>query len=206
MNNIDSISRYYSEKILTHGETAAGVDWNGEDSQQLRFQVLSKVMPDIVDGTISVSDLGCGYAAYFDYLKKRNFDFSYFGYDISLEMCNAAVARLSDSTDATIVCADSISEVSDYSIASGLFSVKLDAAEDAWFEYILKTLENLSEQSSKGFSFNCLTKYSDLDKMKDYLYYADPLVLFDLCKKRFSKNVALLHDYGLYEFTILVKK
>ncbi|MBC7939785.1 MAG: class I SAM-dependent methyltransferase, partial [Chitinophagaceae bacterium] len=37
-------------------------------------------------------------------------------------------------------------------------------------------------------------------------YYPDPLDLFDVCKRRFSRNVALLHDYGLYAFTILVRK
>ena len=42
--------------------------------------------------------------------------------------------------------------------------------------------------------------------MRPYLYYADPLFLFDYCKKKYSKSVALLHDYGLYEFTILVRK
>jgi hypothetical protein len=30
--------------------------------------------------------------------------------------------------------------------------------------------------------------------------------LFDLCKRRYSRNVALLHDYEIYEFTILVRK
>jgi hypothetical protein len=57
-----------------------------------------------------------------------------------------------------------------------------------------------------GFAFNCLTAYSDAHKMQSYLYYADPCRLFDLCKRRYSRNVALLHDYGLYEFTILVRK
>ncbi|KAQ37574.1 hypothetical protein AJ39_03274, partial [Mycobacterium tuberculosis MD14844] len=60
--------------------------------------------------------------------------------------------------------------------------------------------------SRRGFSFNCLTSYSDASKMRDDLYYADPCALFDLCKRRYSKSVALLHDYGLYEFTILVRK
>jgi hypothetical protein len=32
------------------------------------------------------------------------------------------------------------------------------------------------------------------------------MVIFDICKRKFSRNVALLHDYGLYEFTILVRK
>ena len=44
------------------------------------------------------------------------------------------------------------------------------------------------------------------ERMKDYLFYADPGELFDHCKRRYSRWVALLHDYGLYEFTILVRK
>jgi len=38
------------------------------------------------------------------------------------------------------------------------------------------------------------------------LYFGDPLLYFDFCKRNFSRNVALLHDYGLYDFTILVRK
>jgi hypothetical protein len=64
----------------------------------------------------------------------------------------------------------------------------------------------MHEKSSKGFAFNALTKYSDEDKMQDYLFYSDPLYLFDYCKKHFSRNVALLHDYNQYDFTILVRK
>ncbi|MGR9969871.1 hypothetical protein ACUOIB_23760, partial [Escherichia coli] len=69
-----------------------------------------------------------------------------------------------------------------------------------------ETLDSLDRFSRRGFSFNCLTSYSDEDRKRDYLYYADPCQLFDLCKRRYSRQVALLHDYGLYEFTILVRK
>jgi hypothetical protein len=31
-------------------------------------------------------------------------------------------------------------------------------------------------------------------------------MFFDHCKRNFSRQVALLHDYGLWEFTILVRK
>ena len=41
--------------------------------------------------------------------------------------------------------------------------------------------------------------------MKDYLYYANPEEIIAYCKSNFSKDVALMHDYGLYEFTILKK-
>ena len=44
------------------------------------------------------------------------------------------------------------------------------------------------------------------ERMLADLYYADPCALFDHCKTKYSRNVALLHDYGLYEFTLIVRK
>ena len=78
--------------------------------------------------------------------------------------------------------------------------------EEDWLNYVLETLTLINSFTIEGFSFNILTKYSDKNYMKDYLFYADPCFLFDFCKKNFSKNVSLLHDYSLYEFTIIVKK
>ena len=94
----------------------------------------------------------------------------------------------------------------DYCVASGIFNVRLDNSDDDWFDYLSDTLRALDKFSLKGFAFNCLSSYSDEDKRRDDLYYADPRDLFDHCKRRFSRNVTLLHDYGLYEFTILVRK
>ena len=42
--------------------------------------------------------------------------------------------------------------------------------------------------------------------IRDSLYYADPMYLFDYCKRHFAKDVALLHDYSLYDFTLIVRK
>jgi hypothetical protein len=84
--------------------------------------------------------------------------------------------------------------------------MKLDLDVKAWNGIILEGLHQMDAHSQKGFAFNLLTKYSDADKMRPDLYYGDPLFFFDYCKRNFSKNVALLHDYGLYDFTILVRK
>ena len=67
-------------------------------------------------------------------------------------------------------------------------------------------LDALNAGSRLGFAFNCLTGYSDADRMRPDLYYGDPLWFFDLCKRKYARNVALLHDYGLYDFTIIVRK
>ena len=96
--------------------------------------------------------------------------------------------------------------MADYTVASGIFNVKMEYEEKEWLDYFLQTLNNMNANSEKGFSFNALTKYSDKEFMKDNLYYAEPLFIFDYCKTHFSKYVALVHDYPLYEFTILVKK
>jgi len=202
---LSDISDYYSDKIKTHGNTPLGVDWNGETSQNIRFEQLTKIITNN-DSPCSIADLGCGYAALYDYLHLAKKNFTYIGYDVSKEMVDASIQRLNNKADISIKHSKTITSEATYGIASGIFNVRLDASNDEWLSYIDSVLENMHEYCSKGFSFNCLTSYSDNDKMRDYLYYANPNKLFDLCKQKYSKNVALLHDYDLYEFTILVRK
>ena len=94
----------------------------------------------------------------------------------------------------------------DYAVASGIMNVKLETPVEEWEAYVRATRDSMDAHSEKGFAFNCLTSYSDKEYMRDDLYYADPALYFDYCKRKFSRNVALLHDYELYEFTILVRK
>ena len=201
---LDEVGNYYSAKLAEYGETPRGVDWNGEESQELRFEQLTKIITQ--PAKFSINDLGCGYGALIDYLNSRCHDFTYYGCDISEKMIRAARDRYDNSPHVHFAVAAEPPEMTDYGIASGIFNVKLGRGDIEWHAYLEATLDVLNRTSRRGFSFNCLTSYSDSDKMRDYLYYADPCALFDLCKRRYSKNVALLHDYGLYEFTILVRK
>ena len=116
-------------------------------------------------------------------------------------------ARRSHEDPPRVVFADREDELepTDFTVASGIFNVRLDVPDDGWRAYIEATLETLASLSLRGFAFNMLTSYSDADKMRPDLYYGDPGRFFDLCKRHYSRNVALLHDYGLYEFTIIVR-
>lgn len=201
---LSEVAGYYSEKLAQHGETPLGVDWNGEESQNLRFAQLCKIVVQHDD--FSLNDIGCGYGALYDFLAARFKSFSYVGVDISEDMIRAATKRHKGYLCARFVVSDEPDEPADYSIASGIFNVRLKCPDTEWLNYIEGTLDVINRTSRRGFAFNCLTLYSDEDKMRDYLYYADPCRLFDLCKRRYSRQVALLHDYGLYEFTILVRK
>lgn len=201
---LTEVAEYYTSKLAEHGETPHGVDWNGEEGQTLRFEQLCK----IIDTTnhFSINDLGCGYGALYEFLSNKNEEFSYLGIDVSDSMIKAAEQRYIDIPQANFILSSEPNQVADFCVASGIFNVRMGRSDEEWLSYLEATLDVLDRTSRVGFAFNCLTSYSDTDKMRDYLYYADPCVLFDLCKRRYSRNVALLHDYDLYEFTILVRK
>lgn len=202
---LNEVAGYYSEKLAQHGDTPRGVDWNGEESQVVRFEQLCKIILSGMSG-FSLTDLGCGYGALFDYLSKKYQLPSYLGVDVSGEMIQAAKSRNAKYPSVRFITASQPDVVSDYGVASGIFNVRMKRTDAEWYDYLQATLDVLDRTSRLGFSFNCLTSYSDEDKKREYLYYADPCRLFDLCKRRYSRQVALLHDYGLYEFTILVRK
>lgn len=204
-NLMSEVARYYSKKIAEHGDTPPGVDWNGEESQIVRFTQLCKII-DPKTPNFSLNDLGCGYGALLDYLRDKHVNCTYLGVDVSQEMIKVAEQRHASADQTRFITAAEPDEVADYGLASGIFNVRLGRSDSEWFDYLQATLDVLDRTSSLGFAFNCLTSYSDEDKKRDYLYYADPCRLFDLCKRRYSRQVALLHDYGLYEFTILVRK
>ena len=196
-----AVERYYSGRFAEHGATARGVDWNSPESQELRFEQLLRVT-DRETGTYSLNDFGCGYGALAGFLRDRGLDVDYRGYDLSQSMLEHAREAYAD---ATFVGSVVQLAPADYTVASGIFNVKLDVPAEDWREYVLATLETIAGLSGEGFAFNMLTSYSDADKMRDDLYYGDPRFFFDVCKREYSRHVSLLHDYGLYEFTTIVR-
>jgi SAM-dependent methyltransferase len=197
----DTVNQYYTQKLDTYGVSPKGVDWKDEQSQQIRLQQLLRI---IRKESFSINDLGCGYGALLDVLSGTKENLNYIGYDLSAKMIEEAKLKYPDSD---FRCIDQSTEMvlADYTIASGIFNVKLEFNNEEWLKYVLQTIETMVSKSKAGCAFNILTKYSDREYMRDYLYYADPCYIFNFCKEHFSRNVALLHDYDLYEFTILIK-
>ncbi len=197
---LGQVSAYYGAKLVEHGATHGGVDWSSAESQRLRFEQLLSVCD--TSAQFSLNDFGCGYGALLGLLRDRKVAVDYRGHDLAPEMVAKARELY---PDATFVGRDGRLEVADYTVASGLFNVKLTTAPNEWRDYIVHTVDELARLSRRGFAFNMLTSYSDADRMRDDLYYGDPGWFFDLMKRKHSRWVALLHDYGLYEFTIRVR-
>lgn len=194
---------YYDAKLRAHGPTPAGADWNSQASQELRFRQLEHLWHD--EPEASLLDYGCGYGAMGAYVRQRGHRGTYTGFDVSEQMIAAARTELSSFGRCTLSSRREDLTPSDYAVASGVLNVKQGASDEAWHGYVWEVIADLAALGRRGFAFNALTRYSDVEKRRPHLYYADPLEIFDRCKREYSRYVALLHDYPLWEFTVIVR-
>lgn len=201
-SDLSGVANLYEDSLDKHGTAPMGVGWRDAESHTLRFEKLASVIAG--NDPVSVNDLGCGYGSLHGYLRDTGRTVSHYrGYDISEKMLAEARDALPDDPSVELQAGALLTAGADYGFASGIFNVKLEAAEDAWREHILATLANLNAFSTRGFAFNLLSTY--VDYREDHLFYGDPLFFFDHCKRNFSRSVSLLHDYPLYEWTIAVR-
>jgi SAM-dependent methyltransferase len=198
--------QHYLNCAREAGSDAERVGWKSPQAQRVRFEQLAKILPP---ENFDLNDFGCGLGDLRNYLVQAGFrNFIYRGFDMLDSM--VAQARSAHGTEAgcdflKISRVEEMSEA-DFTVASGVFNIRFGLSDGEWQEYIFHTLAQFDARSRKGFAFNALTSYADTERMRPELFYANPLTLFDHCKKKFSKNVALLHDYREYDFTILVRK
>lgn len=203
--NLKAIAQDYGRRVSEQGPCAKAAGWRDTQTQHMRFFQLFKLFEGD-KGPYSVADLGCGYGemlnAMPDSIKKKIS--LYTGYDISVEMVEAAQRLFSAEENCLFVQDSEITEPSDYVLASGIFNHHFDADLAAWKTHIQDTLRHMVKKARKGAAFNIMSTY--VDYQEDYIYYADPAEMLSFCLDEFGRHVRLLHDYPLYEFTVLIKK
>jgi len=201
--DLSKINELYTDNLKKYGIDPKSVGWTKPGSQQLRFRKLLEMI-EYPREAFSLNELGCGYGELYKYCMENKFNLTEFiGYDISEQMLQAAKEYIGEK-NIILLNKPKFETIADYSITSGIFNVRFEENEHRWEEYVKNTLLNMAQYSVKAFSFNLLTSY--VDYKAEHLYYADPLMYFDFCKKNISRYVTLIHDYELYEWTILVKK
>ncbi len=195
------VAAYYADKLRQHGPTPRGVDWRDRESQEARFAALLEV---IDSPGASLVELGCGYGALYGYIRRSGLDLSYFGYDISDQMIEAATTAYPTAEFARLDAAE-LPRRADYCVASGIFNVRFEIPDDVWLDYVFATTDLMAAIASRSFAFNCLTSHSDRDRQEARLYYADPGEMLNRCISRYGRRTSLLHGNPPYEFTVLVR-
>ena len=208
MNNqniINEVRDYYDKKIMLYGAKPAGVDWNGEEGQTLRFTQLLKIVQD--DMAFSISDIGCGYGALVDYLLKRPASSvtSYIGYDIS-EQLIAACKRKFEQPWARFICSSAPDQEQDFSVMSGPFNLAATRDLVLWQNYVFDTLQACWSHTKLAMIFNLQVASSARISPQSHIYYANSDQVLEHCVARFGPTKRLVHPDLPRDATFVVLK
>ena len=196
----------YNRRYRQYGASPHGVFWKDAEFQRRRYENLITIFDDADHaGGLTIHDFGCGYGAFFDFLKDRPVMYRsrYIGTEISEPLVAAARERIDDQRT-YFVRALSATETADYTFASGTFNMHMRADEADWLAYVKASLAQLWERSRKGLAFNML-RHDAPEKFCD-LYYADAELFREFCLQEFSTNVRLTNDDPLPDWTIFVQR
>lgn len=199
------VAGYYSDKVARHGPTPRGVDWSCLPTQEMRFVQLLKVCD--FSQPLTLNDIGCGYGALISYMKKRHrrASIDYLGVDLSAAMIAHARRLFGDRPLTAFEAACHGTRVADYSVASGIFNVKLDQPLHAWEQFVADALQQMNRTSLRGFAVNFLTPPPTHTRAIPELYYAAPNQWRTHCEQTLGARVEVLSDYGMREYTLLVR-
>ncbi|WP_298927439.1 trans-aconitate 2-methyltransferase [uncultured Ramlibacter sp.] len=199
------IGRYYTDQLDAHGPTPRGVDWSCASSQHLRFAQLLRIC-EPARKKFSLNDFGCGYGELLRHLggaPSTTAKIDYLGIDLSPTMVEAA-RRLHP--DAAFAAGHTSPRTADYTVASGVFNVKLRCGQARWIRHIEDCLRQLFETSRHGLAFNLLAPWPAHMAQSSALFRAQPQPWIAFCEEALGGQVELLAGYGLGEYTLLVRR
>lgn len=201
---LDRVKAYYEGRVARYGATPPGVDWTCRATQYLRFVQLLGICS--FENPFSLNDLGCGYGALLDFLSERypSAEVDYCGIDISRSMVRRGRRLHENNTHCRFVVGAVSPRAADYSVASGIFNVMLDHARGDWEAFIEQTLDDLHRTSGHGFAVNFLGEGAQRLKMRG-LYRTSPERWIRYCERHLKRSVEISNDYGMHEFTLLVR-
>ncbi|MBI2769364.1 MAG: class I SAM-dependent methyltransferase [Burkholderiales bacterium] len=199
------IANYYAAKISRFGPTPLGVDWTCVPTQELRFVQLARLIEP--GNPFSLHDFGCGYGALVGFLSKRfgRANIDYLGLDLVPEMIAHARKKWKRHPGVQFEEGATPSRSADYAVASGIFNVKLYHASDRWHQHVANTLGAMARSSKTGFAVNFLAPLADHEAGREELYRPHPDVWIAHCRDKLGGTPTLVDNYGLREFTLLVR-
>jgi SAM-dependent methyltransferase len=206
---LDLVPEYVPYYARRAGELdrARQVGWRDTCAQEARFHQFVRAISYPPGADFEIADVGCGLGDLLPFLRSHGFvGLRYTGYDIIPEMIEAAAAHHRDpKAEFRIIRSHQEIEQTDFCFASGIFNAKAGYSDEAWVGHVEECVRGMAAKSRCAVAFNMLSIHSDADKREASLHYADPARIFDWCKREITPDVALFHDYGQWDFTVLLR-
>jgi SAM-dependent methyltransferase len=203
---LEPVLASFEKRVAQFGADPRSAFWKDEEWQKRRYDILSRLFdePDRLGG-ISITDFGCGYGAFFDYLADRPVmkNSRYTGIDMSATMIEEANARIRDSR-ATFQSHLIATETADYTVVCGTYNMNLGANRDEWADYVKASLEQLWSKTTKAMGFNMLR--FDAPDQYPGLYYADGMEFVKFCNETLSPDITYTDDRPLPDWTIIIRR
>ena len=194
----------YKKQITKHGFSSKGVFWQNNQTQNARFDALLKgIVKSDINGNISITDYGCGYGEFYNYIKNKSFmsSSSFIGYDIVDTFILEAKKNF---PEVNWICSDEISLETDYIFISGTLNMSFNYSIDEWEYFLQKQLEICFKYTDKVLAFNLL--YSPKRKIENGLYYTEIQKIFDFCDKNLGNTIISKTTGANKDITVFVAK
>lgn len=202
----DTLKKHYRGLFRQHGYSTKSVQYPDKKTHFKRFQILT----EIDNNLNSVIDVGSGLGFFLEFLISKKSNIRYLGVDYLGEFVEFTKNKYSSYRFAQFqvfdITKNSLPKNYDYILANGFFSNKRKDNKN----FMLSSIRKMFNAARRGISFNAMSTY--VDYKDENLYYVDPLVIFDYCKKNLTNRVTLRHDYLIrkgvspYEYTIYLYK
>lgn len=196
------IVTHYEACLDRHGDSHRGVDWPNAEDAAKRYRVMLDLAPRSHERT-SLLDFGCGLGHLYDaLLTSDREDLEYRGLDVSRAFVESARARHPavrfDHVD--VLREDAKWEGADWIVMNGVFTEKRELSHDQMFAYLLDVIDRVWPKTRRGLAFNVMSKLVDWER--DDLFHVSMDAIAVALLPRVGRDVAIRHDYGLYEYTV----
>ncbi|MBS0185076.1 MAG: class I SAM-dependent methyltransferase [Proteobacteria bacterium] len=188
-NYTSKLNEYYSDSYNASMDHKK-VKWGSQESQFLRFKILSEISNLFFES--SILDYGCGIGTFLEFLIQHHYSGSYTGYDILPSMLEIAQKKYKDHLFTSSIHRKSF----DFVIASGIFTI-------ADSKMMHEEIQKMYQISQKGVAFNCLSSFASQQEKGEF--YANPLKTLEFCFN-LTPKVVLKHHYLPHDFTIYMYK
>lgn len=195
-NDKNFIQKRYKSRLLQYGPGIKALASGTEERRAIRFGILTDI--GIKEG-VSVLDVGCGLANYYEHLRENGVNVKYTGIDIVPELIQAAQLAHPDlDLQVRDLQEDPFPDSSfDYVICSQVFNLHFGGGKN---DALVRDLMHIMFRTARhGVAIDLLTSYVDFKQ--EQLHYFQPEEIFSYAKN-LTRRVTLRHDYPLFEFCI----